>query len=207
MKVQYKTKWSGLTKQQKYVLSKELEDTLAIYLVNKCGFEQVIPTRDSIVTIAKGKNLILPDLMGIHKNGTEYFIELKCKNRRMFINDNGIDYDKVDVYLEVQKEFNKRVLLVFLDDEKEWRDVYPDVESFFKDEENNCVYYGNFLDVLNEHTPENSITISENKGQKIKCFPLKDMKKIDSIFVDKQTTLNFGVIMWVQSMNFLNGTK
>ena len=121
----YQTKWDNLSKERMYELSKEHENKLIKFLIDNCSFKQIIPTRDSIITISKEKNLVLPDLMGLHTNGDEYFIELKTKNRRMMFNDNGIDFDKADIYLKVQQEFNKKVLIVFIDDEKEWKQKYP----------------------------------------------------------------------------------
>ena len=191
----YKAKNDELNKEQKYSLSKEEENKLSKFLLEKCGFKQIIPTRDSIITQAKEKNLILPDLMGIHKNRIEYFIELKSKNRRLFFNDNGIDLDKAEMYLIVEKEFNKKVLLVFIDDENEWKEKYPNIHSWFKDENCKCTYYGNWIDKLYEETPQNPITITKDKYEtKIICFPLNNMKRIDYIFKERQTKLNFKVI-------------
>ena len=194
----YGTKWDGLTNQEAYNLSKKLEDELAKFLINKCSFKQIIPTRDSIITLAKDKNLILPDLMGIHKNGKEYFIELKSKNRRMIFNDNGIDLDKAEAYLKIEKEFNKKCLLVFLDDEFEWKKtdwyIVKGVRSWFKDDNGNCIYYGNWIENLYEETPQNPITKTFSNGKEIICFPLNNMKRIDYIFKERQTELNFGVI-------------
>jgi len=191
----YKTKWDNLSAEQKYDLAKEFENELANFLIKKCGFNQVIPTRDSIITIAKERGLVLPDLMGVHKNSTEYFIELKEKNRRMFIEDNGIDRNKAVAYLEVQKQFNKRVLLVFRDDELEWKEKFPLVVSRFKDSFGNCVYYGGWVDDLYSKTPDNPYTNTVGVGDKaVKCFPLRDMKKIEELFKEKQTSLNFSVI-------------
>ena len=190
----YKTKWSGLTKEQSYSLSKIEENKLAKFLINKCNFTQVIPTRDSIITISKDSGLILPDLMGIHKSKIEYFIELKSKNRRMKFNDNGIDYDKAESYLKIQDIFNKKVLIVFIDNENEWKKNYPYVNSWFKDENGKCTYYGNWIDKLHYQTPENPITITFFQGKQIKCFPLANMKKIKDVFTERQTKLKFEVI-------------
>jgi len=186
----YETKWNGLTNEESYSLSKKLENKLADFLINECNFLQVIPTRDSIVTIAKESGLVLPDLMGIHKSKIEYFIELKAKNRRMVFNDNGFDYDKAEAYLKVQNVFNKKVLIVFLDDEKEWKQKYPYVNSWFKNINGICTYYGNWIDTLHYTTPENPITITESRGKRIKCFPLANMKKIKDIFTERQTKLD-----------------
>ncbi len=190
----YKTKWDNLTQDEMYELSKKEEDKLIIFLIDKCNFKQIIPTRDSIVTQAKGNNLILPDLMGIHKNGKEYFIELKSKNRRMVFNDNGIDLDNAEAYLKIEKEFNKKTLLVFIDDESEWKGQYPYVNSWFKDEDNKCTYNGNWIEKLYEETPQNPITQTSSKGKKVICFPLNNMKRIDYIFKERQTELNLGVV-------------
>jgi hypothetical protein len=191
----YNTKWDNLSKEEKYSLAEKQENELANFLIQKCNFKQVIPTRDSIITIAKGKALILPDLMGIHNNSIEYFIELKHKNRRMKFNDNGIDYDKAEAYLKVQEQFNKKVLIVFKDDEQEWKSNFPYVNSWFKDDFDKCTYYGNWIDKLHFETPENNITITYGiGGKKVKCFPLKNMKKVEDIFKERQSNLNFEVI-------------
>jgi len=189
----YSTKWDGLTFDEKVLLSTKLENNLIKFLINKCCFNQIIPTRDSIKTQGKNKNLILPDLMGIHKNKKEYFIELKSKNRRMIFNDNGIDLTKAEAYLNIEKEFNKKVLLVFLDDEKEWIKKYPYIKSWFKDENNQCCYYGNWIEKLYEETPQNPITKTKSEGKDIICFPLNNMKKIEYIFKERQTKLNFNI--------------
>jgi len=191
----YKTKWDGLTFEESIILSKEQEDKLIKFLIDKCSFNQIIPTRDSIKTKGKEKNLILPDLVGIHKNMKEYFIELKSKNRRMIFNDNGIDFDKAMAYLKIEKEFNKKVLLVFIDDESEWKEQYPYVNSWFKDENGQCTYYGNWIEKLYEETPQNPITTTKGfRGKDVICFPLKNMKKIENIFKERQAKLNLGVI-------------
>jgi len=192
----YKTKWSELEKEKKYLLSKAQENKLISFLITECGFKQIIPTRDSIYSHnAKNSGLILPDLLGVHNNGINYFIELKSKNRRMKYNDNGIDYDKAEQYLEVQEAFQMKVLLVFIDDEKEWIKENPSVNSWFKDEKGECTYYGNWIEKLYYETPENKVTItSDNKGTKIICFPLSNMRKIKDIFQERQTKLRFGII-------------
>jgi len=190
----YKTKWDGLTFEQAIELSRKQEDELIFFLIKECSFIQIIPTRDSIKTIAAKKGMILPDLMGIHKNGKEYFIELKSKNRRMLFNDNGIDMNKAQAYLQIEKEFNKKVLLVFLDDESEWKPRYPNVDSWFKDEFGRCTYYGNWIEKLYDETPQNPITITSSNSNQIICFPLNNMKRIDYIFKERQSRLSFGVI-------------
>ncbi len=191
----YKTKWDGLTKQQMYDLSKVEEDKLMRFLIKSCGFNQIIPTRDSITTIAKGKNLILPDLMGLHDNGCEYFIELKSKNRRMLFNDNGINDRNARDYLIVEQEFDKKVLIVFLDDESEWKSEYPNIVSWFKNSDDKCAYYGNWIKKLFDETPRNPITKTFCGSNAIICFPLNNMTKIENIFKERQTRLNFEVII------------
>jgi hypothetical protein len=132
--------------------------------------------------------------MGIHRNRIEYFIELKNKNRRMKFNDNGVDLDKAESYREVEKAFDKKVLLVFIDDEQEWLKEFPEIRSWFKDDDGNCTYYGNWIEKLYEETPENPVTITSSNGKRIICFPLRNMKKIEHIFQERQTRLNFGVV-------------
>jgi len=189
----YKTKWSNLTKEQKFLLSKIKEDELAKFLIEKCGFSQIIPTRDSIITKGKELNLILPDLMGI-KNRKEYFVELKEKNRRMVFNDNGIDKSKFNSYMQVEKAFNIKVLIVFRDDEEEWKCMYPDVFSWFKDENGKCTYYGNWIEELSK-TAETPINLTKGEGgTDVICFPLKNMKKIIDIFKERQTKFNFKML-------------
>jgi len=189
----YKTKWDYLTFEEKIELSKKQEDKLSQFLIHKCGFKQIIPTRDSIKTQAQKEGLILPDLMGIHKNEREYFIELKSKNRRINFNDNGIDITKAKAYLKVEKEFNKKVLLVFIDEESEWKEKYPHVNSWFKDDYGNCTYYGNWIEKLYEETPANPITVTKSNSKDIICFPLNNMKKIEYIFQERQTKLRTNV--------------
>ena len=177
------------------LVSTLFEKKLANFLTNECGFEHVIHTASAMITIAKEKNLILPDLTGIHKNGTEYFIELKNKNRRMVFNDNGINTSSALAYLEVEKEFNKKVLLVFLDDENEWINENPYVYSSFKDDNDNCVYYGNWITELEKKYIENNITKGVgNDNKPIRYYALRWMKKIEDIFHERQTSLNFGVL-------------
>ena len=190
----YKTKWDGLSFNEKIELSKKEEDKLSSFLIQKCNFNQIIPTRDSIKTQAKEKSIILPDLMGVHKNNKEYFIELKCKNRRMKFKDNGIDLNKAKSYLKAGEVFYKNVLLVFIDDEREWKTEYPFVDSLFKDRFGICTYYGNWIDKLYDQTPKNPITTFWSGGKEIICFPLSNMKDIEEIFKERQTKLSFGVI-------------
>ena len=191
----YPSKWDNTTFEEKVKLSTKLEDDLSAYLLKHCGFKRITMTRDSIYAKSLGDKLPLPDLFGCHKNMINYFIELKSKNRRMKFNDNGIDYQKAEDYLKVQNEYGIKVLIVFKDDEKEWKDNFPQVNSWFKDELGNCDYYGNWIDKLHFETPENMITIThDNKGKKIKCFPLLNMKFIKEIFKQRQTALNFSMI-------------
>jgi len=113
----------------------------------------------------------------------------------MFFNDNGIDYDKAEAYLKVQDEFGIKVLIVFLDNENEWIIKYPDVFSWFKDENFECTYYGNWIEKLHYETPENIVTITTGTNdKKVKCFPLKNMKKIIDIFKERQTQLNLDLL-------------
>jgi hypothetical protein len=190
----YESKWGNMSKEERYEFSTQCENILTQFLLKYCGFKHIIPTRDSIVTMAREESIILPDLQGVHKNGQNYFIELKNKNRRMFFNDNGIDYDKAEAYLKAQETFGFRVLIVFIDDEKEWskNPKYSNIKSWFKDEDGQCVYYGNWIDKLHQETPENPITITVGEGgRKVKCFPLKNMQKLTEIFRERQTHLNF----------------
>lgn len=186
----YNTQWSSLNWEETLEKTKEEENKLAKYLKEKVGFRDVIRTGDAQKSI---HGLKIPDLYGTHKNGITYYIELKHKNRRMKYNDNGVDEDLLKNYLKVQEEFNIRVILIFIDNDKEWKSDFPDVESYFKDELGECTYYGHFLDYLVDSTPTNPKNRIFNYKW-IQCFPLSIMVKIPDLFRDRQTELNTSVI-------------
>ena len=79
-------------------------------------------------------------------------------------------------------------------DEVQERAILEGVRSWFKDENGQCIYYGNWIEKLYEETPQNPITQTFSNGKEIICFPLNNMKKIDYIFKERQTELNLGVI-------------
>lgn len=193
----YHTKLDYLTWDQTMALTSKFEKELANYLIKECGFAQIIHTGESYKSIASGLGIILPDLMGTHKSGINYFIELKNKNRLLLWNQTGFDLNKVESYLKIENIFKIKVLAVFRDDEEELKKVvarYPLATSWFKDEQGKDTFYGNWIEALHHSTPDNPITVINTPKGPIKCFPLRNMKRIKDIFTERQTQLDFEVI-------------
>lgn len=195
----YLSEWSHLKRDAAYELSKGYENEVMQLLLKRCGFTQVIPTRDSIVAHTTSKYtisangrpiIILPDLFG-SRNGRNYFIEVKRKNRRLRYNDTGFDMKYIHHYLRAEKAFNAPVVVVFKDNQEEL--TQQGVKSWFVDENGNEKWYGEYLEMLHSKTPINNVTTFKDPHSringKIQCFPLKYMKPIEEIWRTRQSML------------------
>jgi hypothetical protein len=180
-------------------LTEVYEREAAKYLIDKCCFLDVIHTGTTHKSIAAEEHGIkLPDLMGVHRAGKTFYLEIKRKNRRWKFNDNGINLDLVEHYLKAQEIYKTEVFVLFKDNPQELEEKMEefrlngediDCRSWFVDDRGNGIWYGNHLTKLLKETPDNPITLTENKGKKIKCFPLANMKSAIDLFTGVQLTL------------------
>ena len=193
----YKSEWHGMDINDVFNLSNNKEKELMEFLKEKCGFEDFMQTAKLIRTEELKK--AIPDIVGV-RNGIRYLIDLKRKNRLLLRPQTGFDEEHCNDYLDVAKMFNMECLIVFLDNidelNKEAKERNIDCYSKFINPDGTAAYYGGFLDRLYKKiNPNNTYfyVMCPRKKKKILLFNLDMLQKLDSLFEERQTMLNFEV--------------
>jgi len=158
--------------------------------------------------ISYGKNIcVLPDI-----EDAKFWIELKCKNRRLFYNDTGFSERLFDEYCAVQKITKKPIIIAFKNAGKErllWQakelgysEDHPAVQQALYGEYGVCAkfvdgngvpdWYGGFLSDLELSRKKNGVTkqTANNNGELNIYFPLSVMRPISEVLKELQKRMD-----------------
>jgi len=194
----YDSEWNGMETTEAFEKANQQEKKLMEYLKEKCGFEDFMQTAKLIRT--DWKKRAIPDITGFRK-GQRYLLDLKRKNRLLHKPQTGFDEKLKNDYIYCSKQTDSKCLVVFKDNPKELeraaKKLGKDCYSKFIEPDGTGAYYGGFLNSLIKKIDPNNryfYTRCPRTKNKILLFPLSILKRIDNLFDERQTQLNFGVI-------------
>ena len=189
-----------LSKEEKYRVANEVEEEF----MNVFWHELEFATHTAKGIISHGRNIhVLPDIQDLN-----FWIELKCKNRRVYYNDTGFSERLFNEYCGVQKLTKKPVIIAFKNTGKQalleqsqlkendaimQNALYGEygICTNFVDKQGNPDWYGGYLCDLELARKQNKVTnqVAKNNGETNVYFPLKVMRPISVVLKELQKQL------------------